>query len=134
MENDFNFELLKRLDTMNDSLTAMNNRISDFEGETRKSLSELSGRIKGNHELIKSDIQSYVQKDTCERHRERQGERIGLNENKIGILYHDLETIRKEIDAKNATARERFTSFLPDIVKIVLIGGALIGIKFLGVI
>ena len=134
MENDFNFELLKRLDTMNDSLTAMNNRISDFEGETRKSLSELSGRIKGNHELIKSDIQSYVQKDPCERHRERQSERIGLNENKIGILYHDLETLRKEIDTKNATARERFTSFLPDIVKIVLIGGALIGIKFLGVI
>ncbi len=57
-----NFEdsILEKMDKMNDSLTSLNTKFVVFEGETKKALTELSGKIKGNHELITKDLTSYV--------------------------------------------------------------------------
>lgn len=129
---DFNFELLKRLDTMNDSLTTMSTRLTELEGETKKSFIELSGRIKGNHELIKGEIQSYVSKDSCENHRERQGERIGKNEQAIALIGHDLSMLISDSSFKKSTNSEMLISWLPDLVKIVAIVGGLIFAKASG--
>ncbi|GAG85138.1 unnamed protein product [marine sediment metagenome] len=51
--DDFENKLLDKLDIMNKNISDMNVRLTEFEGKTEKTLTTLSGKMKGNHDLLK---------------------------------------------------------------------------------
>lgn len=130
---DFEKTLLEKVDKLNESLSILTERLTTFEGRTEKALSELSGKIKGNHELIKTEIQTYVEKDTCETHRGKQGERIGKIETDVALLKNAVSTLQDHEDKHEIQASERITAWLPSIISVIAIIGAIIVLFSMGV-
>lgn len=123
---EFETILLNKVDALNTSLGLLSERLTEFEGATSQSLTELTGKIKGNHELLKSEIQTYVAKDTCENHREKQGVRVGNAEDrllKLEGLVDDLITQEKKRESHFA---ERITAWMPSLIILVAVVGGII--------
>jgi len=126
-----NFEesILEKMDKMNDSLATLNERLTVFEGRTEKALVELSGKIKGNHELIITDLNRYTDKDTCATYRENHGTRVSAVEERLIIVETLLKqhTYMAEQDKNNHS--EALIAWLPDVIKaVIVIGGILVAL------
>ena len=126
---DFEKTLLEKVDRMNESLSLMAERLTVFEGETKTSLAELSGKIKGNHELIVKDLSTYTDKDMCANYREAHGERIGDLEERVIRLELTLTNLLKLEDEKHHNISDRITAWLPSILVLVAIIGGIIWIN-----
>lgn len=127
--DEFNIKLLDKLDDMNKNLATMNERLTVFEGKTDKALTSLSGKMKGNHDLLKSEIQSYVQKDTCENLRMKQGERIGDITKEFAVLKSSVEDHLKNNKSNIAAGTEMLITWLPGLLKVVaIVGGFLLAL------
>lgn len=125
---DFEKTLLDKVDRMNENLSVLTERLTSFEGETKQALAELSGRIKGNHELIKSEIQTYVEKDTCESHRERQGNRIKEAEDRILRLEGSVVDLLNHEQDRRHNANDRLTAWMPSIIILIAVIGGMVWI------
>jgi uncharacterized protein YjcR len=127
---DFEKTLLEKVDKMNDafteSLATLTDRLVSFENKTEKALTELSGKMKGNHDLLKSDIQKYVQKDTCETHRELSGKRIKYVEDRVLILEGKVEDLTEHEKSRQSNLSERITAWMPSIIITLSIVGGII--------
>ena len=124
--NSFETELLKKMDSMGKDISTISKRLNTFEGETKTALSELSGRIKGNHELITKDLSNYVEKDVCSDHREKQGTRIGKIEERLGLIEYRIVGIEGQQSEKQKTTSEAIIAWVPDLLKFAGVIGAVI--------
>jgi len=102
-----------------ESMRALSERISSLEGETGKAIAELSGIIKGNHELLKADMHTYVDKESCETHRERHGQRLKDAEDRVLKLEGKVETLEKIQHDKSHNFSDRITAWLPSIITVI---------------
>lgn len=123
---DFEKTLLEKVDKMNESLSLMAERLTVFEGETKTALTELSGKIKGNHELIVKDLSSYTDKDMCANYREHHGERVGDIEERVIRLELTLSNLLKSEEDKHHNASDRITAWLPSIIALIAVIGGII--------
>lgn len=126
MNDNFESQVLGRMDTMGKGLVDLNERITIFEGETKSAFNELSGRIKGNQELIIKDLSNYVEKETCAIHRETQGSRIGNVEGEIEILQYRFGEFIKDKEKKDELTSNAIIAWLPDLLKVIITVGGVI--------
>lgn len=120
----FESTLLEKVDRLNDSLATLTERLTVFEGDTKQSLSELSGKMRGNHELLKKEIQYYVDKDSCGINRERQGTRIKEVEDRVLVLEGSVKDLFDHEKERSNNYSERITAWLPSIIILIsAIGG-----------
>jgi len=123
---DFEKTLLAKVDTMNESLSALTDRLTSFEGETKQALTELSGKMKGNHDLLQSEIKTYVAKDTCENHREKQGLRVRDCEDRVTRLESTVTDLLDHESRREEHVSERVTAWLPSVLILISIIGGII--------
>ena len=121
---DFEKEILGKMDAMNLNLATLNDRLSTFEGETKAGFIELSGRIKGNNELIIKDLSSYTEKDVCEHHRENQGTRIGSISDRLIEVESQLKQHLLEHATTKGTTTNALINWIPGVLKTVIVAGA----------
>lgn len=121
-----NFEslILQEISAMKNLLAEMNNKQTEFEKRIEKALVDTNGKLKGNHELILSEIHSYVNKDKCENHRARSGERMERLESTITLLDKRVKDLEKCGEKNSNTAREALIAWVPGLVTaLIIIGG-----------
>ena len=74
---------LKELDgKVND----LDSNLSSFKIDTGNAITDISGKVKGNQELITKDLDRYVPISSCESHRENHGKRMGEIESRLTII------------------------------------------------
>lgn len=128
MEKEINFEsqLLRKMDIMGENLAAINERLTAFEGETKTAFMELSGKVKGNYELITRDLSNYVEKDICTDYREKQGSRLGRIEERVQLIEYRFNKIEDNLKERQKTTSEAVIAWLPDMLKVVAVLGAVL--------
>jgi hypothetical protein len=124
----FEERILGEMSAMRKLLAEMSDKQTAFEMRIEKALVETNGKLKGNHELILSEIHSYVSKDKCENHRQRHGERMEKLERETDLLNKRVEDLEKCNDTKSNTAREALISWMPSIITALLVAGGIFAV------
>ena len=117
MIEDFENRVLQEIATMNKTLLA-------FEGRVETALAEMSGRVKGNKELIIKEFDSYMQKSSCETHREHNGLRVSKIEQRLAVIENQITDHLKDADRRRDDVSRKVTAWLPDLIKYLGIIGA----------
>lgn len=89
--------LLGKINDMQTSMKNLETQFTGFKIDTQSALVDLSGKIKGNHELIVKDLDSYIDNPACEVYRDKLKDHVAsieerLSEIEAQVKYHLIET------------------------------------------
>ena len=119
-------ELVREFTKMNDTIAGISMAMAKLEASMTVSMGDLAGKLKGNHELLTQELTQYVTKDTCQLHRENQGERIGILANKVAVLEDQVSTLREINKTKSTNTSDAIVAWVPSIISIIGIAAVVI--------
>ena len=79
-------DIKKTLKELDGKVNILDRNLSSFKIDTGNTITDISGKVKGNQELITKDLDRYVPLKSCEDNREHQGKRMGHIEHRLTVI------------------------------------------------